>query len=298
MLRVPSSDDVSVAVHDLAGTIGQPVVLIAHATGFHGRAYLPVAASLAHRFHVLAADLRGHGDTDLPPGWQVDWHGYGDDALAVAEALVALSEVDDGLIGFGHSMGGVALLMAAQRAPELFRLLVLFEPIVGPPWPRPGGIVENPLIAGARRRRATFHSIDAAIANYASKPPLSDFDPAALDAYVRYGVRRDPVGHGVRLKCEPEHEARTFEEGGNHDTWDRLPTIEIPVVVVSGVVEEHQASRFAEAVADELPHGRFVLDTDLDHFGPFTHPARVAEIVEAADAETFLHLDRPPGRPI
>ena len=40
-----------------------PILLVAHATGFHGRAYLPVAEHLAPPFHVFGLDFRGHGDT-------------------------------------------------------------------------------------------------------------------------------------------------------------------------------------------------------------------------------------------
>src|SRR5688572_32991826 len=111
--RAPSTDGVAVAVHDLAGSAPHPLVLLAHATGFHGHAYLPVAKHLAPRFHTYAMDFRGHGDTALPPDWTVAWSGYGDDALAAAEAVAALPGGDGGIVGFGHSMGGAGLLMAA-----------------------------------------------------------------------------------------------------------------------------------------------------------------------------------------
>src|SRR5262245_41716114 len=171
-MQVPSTDGVSVVVHELAGRPDAPVLLVAHATGFHGRAYLPMAEHLAPRLHTFGVDLRGHGDTSPPPGWEVDWHGYGDDTTAVAQAL------GDGLVGFGHSMGGATLVMAAHAHPGLFRALVLFEPIVPPPQMTTGdpAHVSSPAV-GARRRREVFPSIDAAVANYASKPPLDAFDP-------------------------------------------------------------------------------------------------------------------------
>ena len=240
-MRVSSSDGVIVAVHELAGEddAGRPELLVAHATGFHGRAYLPMAAHLSDRYHVVGLDMRGHGDTPLPPDWTVDWQGYGDDALAVGDAPAAAAPGRP-LVGFGHSMGGAALLLAASRRPELFSGLVLYEPIVFPPDPdRADG--PSPLIVGARRRRATFPSIEAAIANYASKPPLGAFDPDALDAYVRYGFAAN--GDGVRLKCAPEHEAQTFEQSTSNGLWELLATIETPTVVISGRVEADQPSR-------------------------------------------------------
>jgi pimeloyl-ACP methyl ester carboxylesterase len=283
MIHAASSDGVSVAIHDLAGREGRPVVLLAHATGFHGHAYLPIAKHLAPAFHSWGMDFRGHGDTPLPEGWPIAWDGYGDDAFAVASALVERPGGSGGLVGFGHSMGGTGLVMAAARRPDLFRLLVLFEPIVFPTDRLRDPDSPNPLRDGARRRRAVFDSFDAAIANYASKPPMAAFDPEALDAYVRHGFRQE--GDHVRLKCAPDTEADTFDNGGKHSTWDYLAGIETPVVVVAGPATELCPAIVAPLVAAELVNGRFVLEPGMDHFGPLTHPAQVAELIAAAASD-------------
>ena len=68
-LSVPSSDGVTLAVHDLGGD--GPPILLAHATGFHGRVWLPVATHLADA-HCWAPDLLGHGDSVVP-----DEHTFG-----------------------------------------------------------------------------------------------------------------------------------------------------------------------------------------------------------------------------
>lgn len=293
---VASTDGVEVALHELAGdAAGQrPLVFVAHATGFHARAYLPLAAALAERFHVVGADFRGHGDTAAPAG-PVDWRGYGDDADAVAGYLSARPGGEGGLIGFGHSKGGAALLMAADRHPERFRLLVVFEPIVFPPAETGAERPESPLVAGARRRRATFPSVEAAIENYAAKPPMAAFDPAALDAYVRYGFR--PDHDGITLKCAPEHEAQTFETGGNHATWARLPDIGVPTLVVAGRVDEDQPSSRALPIAAALPRGRSLELPELDHFGPFTHPGLIAEVISTAVDEMIPEVGDTPVVP-
>jgi pimeloyl-ACP methyl ester carboxylesterase len=277
-MRVPSSDGVEVALHDFGGD--GPPLLLSHATGFHGWAYRPIADALASRFHSFARDYRGHGDTAAPHDWQVDWTRYGDDALAAARAAAP----GGGLVGFGHSMGGAGLLMAAHRDPGLFDLVVAFEPIVFPPVGPDGEAigerVESPLVAGARRRRRSFPSVEAAIDNYASKPPMMAFEPAALRAYVEHGVR--PTGEGVTLKCDPEHEARTFEQGALHRTWDLLPDIATRVVVVAGVVEEMGPASVSARIAEALPNATYLELAHLDHFGPFTHPREVADLVAAA----------------
>lgn len=276
---VQSTDGVQIAVHDLGGT--GAALLISHATGFHGRCYTPLADALAASFHSIAFDYRGHGDTGRPAG-EIDWDRYGDDAVAMATWLV--DQTGTPIDAFGHSMGGACLLMAAHRAPGLFRRLVVFEPIVFPP----GGIgnaptdsaegFESPMVIGARRRRSTFASYDAAIANFANKPPLDAFTPAALDAYVRYGFAQSADGE-VHLKCSPDTEAGTFATGGVHQTWEHLPTIDTEVLVIAGVMQPMQPSMIAGSVAERLPNGRFVQRDDLNHFGPMTHPTAIAELI-------------------
>ncbi|MEY4339651.1 MAG: hypothetical protein RLZ14_1501 [Actinomycetota bacterium] len=267
-----------VAVHELGGE-GQPL-LVSHATGFHGRCYLPLAHELAGQFRCTAFDYRGHGDTPQPDA-PVDWERYADDAHEVARALVARH--GQPIDAFGHSMGGACLLMVALREPGLFRRLVVFEPIVFPP----GGLRpddaggddpdSSPMVQAARRRRAVFPSFQAAIDNYSAKPPLNGFTPEAMRAYVEHGFRQD--ADGVHLKCTPEVEAATFATGSQHRTWEQLHRIETPTVVVSGRVQPFQPATFAAPIAELLPHDRLVQADDLDHFGPMTHPDRVAQII-------------------
>jgi pimeloyl-ACP methyl ester carboxylesterase len=275
----PSTDGVEIAVHDLGGT--GSLLLISHATGFHGRCYEPLAHALADRLHSVAFDYRGHGDTARPDGG-VDWQRYGDDAEAMATWLVARN--DGPIDAFGHSMGATCLLMAANRRPSLFRRLVLFEPIVFPPLGIRPETGDNPMAAAARRRRATFPTFQAAIDNFAAKPPLNGFTPEALRAYVVHGF--SPDDEGVHLKCRPDTEAATFEMGPQHDTFDRLPEIETDVLVVSGRVEEFQPSSIARQVADRLPNGTYLQLEQLDHFGPMVRPLLVADVIAQALART------------
>ena len=122
---------------------------------------------------------------------------------------------------------------------------------------RPQGPREpSRLVTGARRRRASFDSFDAALQNFASKPPMMNFDPDVLRMYVAHGFAPSP--EGVRLKCDPEHEARTFENGGLHRTWDLLPEIATRVVVVTGVLDGQGPAAIAEGIADRLPNSTFL----------------------------------------
>ncbi len=48
--------------------------------------------------------------------------------------------------------------------------------------------------------------------NFATKPPFSSLDPAALRAYVDHGFDDEPDG-SVRLKCAPENESQVYRMG-------------------------------------------------------------------------------------
>ena len=85
--RAVKPDGVHLVVHDLGGD--GPTLLHSHATGFHGRCYVPIADALADRFHSVGFDYRGHGDTPQPEQ-AIDWERYGDDAEAqVADRTAA-----------------------------------------------------------------------------------------------------------------------------------------------------------------------------------------------------------------
>ena len=274
---IPSLDGVTIALHHFGGA-GSPI-LLSHATGFHAHCWEPLADDLTARHEVMGFDHRGYGDAQQVDPSQLSWRSYGDDALAAARFL---SEKNNSapIVGIGHSMGGASLLMAAHAQPELFRALFVFEPIVfPPPTEEDENRPPNPLAGGARKRRATFPSFDAALENFTAKPPMNSFHPKAREAYVRHGFAPTDDGH-VTLKCLPEHEARTYETGGGHGAWEDLPNIQTPVWVVSGATAPFQPSAIAIRVAERLPHSTYVQYDEMGHFGPLEHPSVIAALVE------------------
>ncbi len=275
-----TEDGVGIAVHDLGGS--GPVLLISHATGFHGMALAPMAGRLSTSYRCLALDERGHGDSGSPPGANFAWDGFASDVLAVVDGL--------GLelpFGFGHSCGGAAMLLAEQRRPGIFSGLYCYEPIViSPSWPA-AGHENNHLAASARRRRAVFASRREAYENYSSKPPLSALAPEALDAYVEYGFADLPEG-GVKLKCDPEDEARVYAMAPFHDAFEHLGHVSCPVTVAFGESTDTFGPDYMAELASRLARGRIEMLATLGHFGPMEDPQAVAATV----LEAFEHPAR------
>ncbi|HEX2576284.1 MAG TPA: alpha/beta hydrolase [Aquihabitans sp.] len=271
-MRVPSTDDVTLELHDLGGD--GPSLLIAHATGFCAGAYRPFAAALAVRFHVWALDFRAHGDATAPADGDMTWRGMADDVLAVAAAIG-----DGPLVGVGHSMGGACLMAAELRAPRTFRSAYLFEPIIVPPAfdDVPGG---NPMSAAARRRRPSFPSRPDALARYAGRPPLGRFRADVLHAYVEHGFA-DAEDGTITLKCTPEQEAAVFEAAGK-PRIEAMVDVDTPVMVACGARDGGPGpGAFAPAIAEALPRGSLRRYGHLGHFGPFQDPDTIADDVIA-----------------
>lgn len=274
---IPSIDGVQIVMHDFGGT-GSPV-LLSHATGFHAHCWEPLAAELSTRHHVVGFDHRGYGDAETVDPATIEWRQYGNDALAAARAL-SVAHNGEPIVAVGHSMGGASLLMAALLEPSLFKCLFVFEPIVFPPADESAGErPPNPLAGGARKRKSSFASFDAALDNFTSKPPMASFHPQARAAYVQHGFKQMSDGT-VELKCLPEHEARTYETGGLHGTWEDLTRITVPTWVIAGAVAPFQPSSIAALVAERIPHCTYVQYDNMGHFGPLEHPHAIATLVE------------------
>ena len=269
---VRSTDGVAVAVHDLGGD--GPPLLLAHAVGFCGRVFAPLAGRLGARFHCWALDLRGHGDSETPIEVDFAWPGLADDVLAAVDGLGL-----EGAVGVGHSAGAAAVLDAEARWPGAFSRLWCFEPILWPaPPPLPPRIA---LIAGALRRREGFPSRAAAYADIAAKPPLDALHPDALAAYVDCGFADDEQsGRGaVRLKCRRDSEAAMYRQGLAHDGFSRLGEVGCDVVVALAGDSSAIGADVARAQVAALPHGRLEVFDDLSHFGPLEDPDAVAAAV-------------------
>ncbi len=275
---VTTSDGVEVAVHDLgARHLGGPrrPVVLAHATGLHGMVWQPVASRLdpvgaAAEFRCVAFDQRGHGDSSDPPGLDFDWTGFGRDAIAVVEGL--------GLerpFGVGHSSGAAGLLLAEEAVPGTFAALYCYEPVVVPADPPLGRDEANWLAAGARRRRESFESRQAAHDHYAAKLPFRRWSPDALRQYVDHGFA-DVPGGGVTLKCRPANEALVYEMATANDCFARLGEVRCPVRLVCGGDSDGLAPDTVEAMERRLPRGTTEVLAGLSHFGPLEDPSAVA----------------------
>jgi pimeloyl-ACP methyl ester carboxylesterase len=241
-----------------------PAVVLLHPNGFCAGLFEPIARGLPETCRPIAIDLRGHGTST----GSVDAAAYGFDRLAADVAAVIDAMALDRVVGVGASLGGAVAIMADKANPGLWQGLLLAEPVAFPAMEF-GLETENPMAAGARRRRRTFPNQKSMIAAYSRRAPLSELAPEALEAYVRWGTTTD--SEGTHLRCDPKVEATIFEVSatttGASAAWDHLPRLSCPLTIVAGsetFLPDMFTTQAEHAGAPLLtvPGGHFVLHED------------------------------------
>lgn len=102
------------------GDASLPTLVCLHGVTAHGRHFAKFAERLSDCFHVVALDLRGHGDSPWEPPWNLEQH--------VEDVLAAAPQ--EGAVWLGHSFGGRVAYETAAAAPDRVERLVLLDPAI------------------------------------------------------------------------------------------------------------------------------------------------------------------------
>ena len=114
------------------GNAAAPPLLLVHGGLDHSRNWDYLAQALAADFHVVAPDLRGHGDSGWATGssYSLADHVYDLTSLVKSEGFDKVAVV-------GHSMGGMVSLTYAGAFPERVSKLVVLDGVTNFPARRP-----------------------------------------------------------------------------------------------------------------------------------------------------------------
>lgn len=257
-------------LHDFGGD--GPTVHLAHANGFPPGTYRLLAGTLTDRYHVVGLPSRPLWPGSRPES-APDWHPLADDLVQGLDGLGL-----KGGIGVGHSIGGVLTMWAAIQRPDLFRAVVLIDPVILPPawlWAlqlmrRLGLWQRQPLVQGALRRRRTWPSRRACYEHYKRKPLFTTWPDASLRAYVEAGTRERPDGH-VELTYPPEWEAHIFATTPT-DVWRTVPQLQTPVLVIRGEHTNTFRPQSQARMERLVPQARFVVIPGAGHMVPLERP--------------------------
>lgn len=263
-----------------------PVVHFAHANGFPPGAYRKLLEGLTSRAHVVSARSRGMVPGTEPRSLR-DWDDLAKDLIASLRARGL-----QGVVGVGHSVGGVATVLAALKEPGLFERVVLLDPTLLTGMYRLAFTLAGPLgLRGrippaslARRRREHWNSREEALASYRKKPLFQHFDPDCLQDYVTFGLKEAPQG-GFQLAIPRAWEVRVFETSPRA-IWRRLRELKVPTLVLRGSESDTFSAQGLERVRRVLP-GVLTETLPGTHLFPLEKPEACAQrILGFLDADS------------
>jgi pimeloyl-ACP methyl ester carboxylesterase len=257
-------------------TPGDLTFVLLHGFADLGAMWSDVAERLAPHGHVVAPDLRGHGDSDwIGPGgyyYVLDYLADVDDLIAqVARPRVVL---------VGHSMGGSVSSYYAGMRPERLTALALLEGLGLPDMSsldgpsRTSGWIEA--WRTARGKGRVMASIDEA----ASRLRRHDdkLDEAQARRFAELGTRK--VEGGYRWKYDPLHQTSgpyAFRLDVAIKYWQRVTC---PVLFIDGADSQFPLPPEERAKRRALfAHHRHVVVDNAGHAIARHQPARVAELL-------------------
>ena len=110
------------------GNSDAPTLILLHGGRDHARSWDWTARALREDWHVIAPDLRGHGDSSWSPDGSYDIHDFVYDFAQLVHQLG-----DEPLTIVAHSMGGAVATHYTATFPETVRRLVTIEGMGRPP---------------------------------------------------------------------------------------------------------------------------------------------------------------------
>lgn len=236
-----------------------PRVVLVHGFTQSGASWRPVAAALSEGCEVVAPDLPGHGTS--PP--------------AAGDLFTAARQLADACgraTYVGYSMGGRVCLHLALAAPHLVERLVLVSATAG---------IEDVEEREARRaadaeladriEKGGNEALAAFVEEWLAGPLFSDLDEQTADRGARLVNTATGLAGSLRL----------HGTGSQQPLWERLGSLEMPVVVVAGERDTKFVDLGARLVSAIGANARFVPVPGAGHAACFEQPEGFARLLEA-----------------
>lgn len=252
---------------------GEPLLLI---QGFGGNtvAWGPLIPALAARYRVIAFDNRDAGRSSEATG-PYTIADMADDARGLLDALgVPSAHV------LGASMGGMIAQELALRWPQKVRALILACTTCG--GPRSAGWDELcqrlDLVRELREMPAPDSELVQQQLSWMFSPEFLANPTPAFQEFILSTLQYPAPLEGMKRQAEAIR---------RHDTWDRLPQIAAPTLVLAGADDPLILAENSRILAERIPNAQLTLYPRLRHGFNLEDPDRVH-----ADILSFLERAR------
>jgi esterase len=232
------------------GTPGRPPLIMLHGIGRVARTFDHIAPHFADKYHVLAVDMRGHGDSAWDPKGAYLVEDYVKDIEGLAQQLRLRN-----IVIWGNSTGGRVAQVFAGMHPDLVAAVISED--VGPERPRE--IADGMTNRLKQEDERGWASEDELFAQLKKGSARTGED--ILRAYVRYGSKRRPDGR-IIWKRDPAI--------GNGfiptELWRFVREIKSPIIYILGGRSTIVPAETQEQLKKTLAQVQIVTIPDTGHY--------------------------------
>jgi pimeloyl-ACP methyl ester carboxylesterase len=240
----------------------QPLILL-HGIGRVAHTFDHLAPHFSKRFHVIAVDMRGHGDSAWDPkgGYLVE--DYVSDIVSLAAQLSLRN-----IVLWGNSTGGRVAQVFAGAHPELVSAVIVED--VGPE--RPPSISNRRATRMAEEEKG-WATVDELLAQLRKDYPLTAVP--LLRSFALEGSKLRADGRLV-WKRDPD-----IQKGfGPTELWASVAAIKAPVIYVLGGASDIVPPATQVRLKQVLPRVEIVTMPGLGHYPSDEQPAGFLAIVD------------------
>ena len=221
-----------------------PHVLLLHGLQDCAALWATFASKIRDRYHVVALDHRGHGDSPRANSYPIS--DYVDE---VADVVRALKLKDVTLIG--HSAGSKNAWMCIAKNPHIAKKLVITD--MDPDSHNPGSVA---MISRYKAEDDEYDNLNQVIERLQERQPNASYGETCYDAEAMTTL--DASG---KLTWKRSRDVVTKYD--RPDVWDTLADVNVPTLIVRGVdstlLRHDVAVRMEQAIRDctlvEIPGG-------------------------------------------
>ena len=256
-----------------------PLLHFSHANGFPPLAYRALLEPFLESHEVIASLHRPLWQPSPEPSSLGSWQIFADDLIQLLE------QFDQGVTSIGHSMGAAAILLAASQRPELFKSLVLIEPVLVPRhflfllhffgrFSRE----KIPLVRKTLARVDRWSSRKEAFQHFRPKNVFKNISDEVLWDYIEHGVE-EIDGEACRLTYSKEWEAHCYTKV--HNLWNLLAKVSVPLLAIRGQDSDTIFPSAWRKWRQMSPTHTFLDIPDAGHLLPFEKPDSLAATIKA-----------------
>ena len=258
------------------GNVGAPPVVCVHGYTSSAEAFNALARQFHDRFHIVAPDVRGHGESAWSPDGAYQYRDQVADLAGLVDQL--------GLARFtliGTSMGGIiAMAFAAAHAARLVGLVIND---IGPDVEE-GSQRITQMVGG---RPDEFATLEDAMAYRREISPVTASRPMSDQREVALGVLRQQADGRWVWKMDPAYIRQRVQHGAppRPALWPVLKSLPCPTLVVWGTESDVLLEAQARRMVGVLPRGELVKVAGVAHAPTLVEPVVLAALERFLSAQ-------------